>query len=54
MISTAQRISRLRRSQVPESTGSIYDRYLRTMCNVPNMFRTAAHRPEIFETMIEF
>ena len=52
MISTAPRISRLRRSQVPESTGAIYDRYMRTRGNVPNMFRTVAHRPEIFETMI--
>src|SRR5258705_2612981 len=52
MISTAPRISRLRRSQVSESTGAIYDRYMRTRGNVPNMFRTVAHRPEIFETMI--
>ena len=52
MITTAPRISRLRRSQVPESTGIIYDRYARTRGNVPNMFRTVAHRPEIFETMI--
>jgi uncharacterized peroxidase-related enzyme len=30
----------------------IYDRYVRQRGNVPNMFRTVAHRPEIFETMI--
>ena len=46
------RLSRLNRTQVPESTGEIYDRYMRQRGNVPNMFRTVAHRPEIFETMI--
>ncbi len=46
------RLSRLNRTQVPESTGEIYDRYVRHRGNVPNMFRTVAHRPEIFETMI--
>jgi uncharacterized peroxidase-related enzyme len=30
----------------------IYDRTLRDRGNVPNMFRTMAHRPEIFETII--
>ncbi len=52
MIQTAPRLSRLRRSQVPDTTGAIFDRYMRTRGNVPNMFRTVAHRPEIFETMI--
>src|SRR5580692_12587825 len=46
------RLSRLSRNQVPDSTGEIYDRYMRTRGNVPNMFRTMAHRPEIFATMI--
>jgi uncharacterized peroxidase-related enzyme len=46
------RISRLGRNDVSEATGAIYDRYMRTRGNVPNMFRTMAHRPEIFETMI--
>ncbi len=46
------RLSRLNRNQVPESTGEIYDRYVRQRGHVPNMFRTVAHRPEIFETMI--
>jgi uncharacterized peroxidase-related enzyme len=31
---------------------AIYDRTLRDRGNVPNMFRTMAHRPEIFETII--
>jgi uncharacterized peroxidase-related enzyme len=46
------RISRLGRNDVSESAGAIYDRYMQTRGNVPNMFRTMAHRPEIFETMI--
>ena len=39
------------RYEVAESL-AIYDRVLRDRGNVPNMFRTMAHRPEIFETII--
>ncbi len=46
------RISRLERKQVQNSLVTIYDRYLKDRGNVPNMFRTLAHRPEIFETII--
>jgi len=46
------RISRLNRDDVPPSTIAIYDRYLRDRGNVPYMFRTMAHRPAIFETII--
>ncbi|MGC1784701.1 MAG: carboxymuconolactone decarboxylase family protein [Acidobacteriaceae bacterium] len=46
------RISRLTRNEVSPETGEIYDRYMRQRGNVPNMFRTVAHRPEIFQTMI--
>ncbi len=46
------RISRLERGKVGSQTSMIYDRYLRDRGNVPNMFRTMAHRPEIFETAI--
>ncbi len=46
------RISRLARNQVRPSSVAIYDRTLRERGNVPNMFRTMAHRPEIFETAI--
>lgn len=49
---TPPRISRLERQEVPEAAVAIYDRYLRDRGNVPNMFRTMAHRPEIFETII--
>jgi uncharacterized peroxidase-related enzyme len=46
------RISRLERSEVSPELTEIYDRYLRTRGNVPYFFRTVAHRPEIFKTMI--
>jgi uncharacterized peroxidase-related enzyme len=46
------RISRLKRDEVRASSVAIYDRTLRDRGNVPNMFRTMAHRPEIFETII--
>ena len=51
-LSTPPRISRLERDQVSPSSVAIYDRYLRDRGNVPYMFRTMAHRPEIFETII--
>ncbi len=46
------RIERLDKDQVDPETQKIYDVYLKERGNVPNMFRTAAHRPEIFRTMI--
>jgi alkylhydroperoxidase family enzyme len=46
------RISRLDKSQVDQPTAEIYDVYLKERGNVPNMFRTVAHRPEILRTMI--
>jgi uncharacterized peroxidase-related enzyme len=46
------KISRLDRDQVTPETRAIYDRYMQQRGNVPNMFRTVAHRPEIFQTMI--
>lgn len=46
------RLSRLSRNEVAPSAAAIYDRYQRERGNVPNFFRTMAHRPEIFETMI--
>ena len=41
------RITRLDKDQVDPETGKIYETYLQERGNVPNMFRTAAHRPEI-------
>jgi alkylhydroperoxidase family enzyme len=46
------RISRLDRSQVADEVGAIYDHFMKVRGNVPNMFRTVAHRPEILKTMI--
>ena len=52
MDATTPRISRLSRSEVVGPSLDIYDRVLRDRGNVPNMFRTMAHRPQIFETII--
>ncbi len=46
------RISRLDKTQVDDETGKIYEIYLKERGNVPNMFRTVAHRPEILRTLI--
>lgn len=46
------RISRLDRSQVTDEVAHIYDHFMTVRGNIPNMFRTVAHRPEILTTMI--
>lgn len=46
------RISRLDRSQVSPEVASIFDHFMKVRGNVPNMFRTVAHRPELLKTMI--
>ena len=46
------RISRLDRSEVDQGTTQIFDQYIKERGNVPNMFRTLAHRPEYLRTMI--
>jgi alkylhydroperoxidase family enzyme len=46
------RIAKLEKGQVDQETGKIFDLYLQERGNVPNMFRTVAHRPEILRTMI--
>jgi alkylhydroperoxidase family enzyme len=46
------RIRRLEKTEVDQPTSEIYDHYQKTRGNVPNMFRTVAHRPEILRTMI--
>lgn len=45
------RISRLDRSEVRPDIAVLYDKVFASRGNVPNMFRTMAHRPEIFATM---
>lgn len=52
MIDMTPRISRLEKDQVDSESGKIYDVFLQERGKVPNMFRTVAHRPEIFRTMI--
>ena len=46
------RLSRMQRKDVTGASVTIFDRVLRERGNVPNMFRTMAHRPAIFETII--
>ena len=45
------RISRLDRSEVSPELAALYDKAYSQRGNVPNMFRTVAHRPEIMRTM---
>lgn len=46
------RVSRLDKSQVDAESQGIFEDFLRERGNVPNMFRTVAHRPEIMRTMV--
>lgn len=46
------RIRRLGQDDVEGPTREIFDTYMRERGNVPNMFRTAAHRPDYLRTMI--
>lgn len=48
-------MDRVRRLEIGEARGEvreIFDTYQRERGNVPNMFRTMAHRPELLQTMI--
>jgi uncharacterized peroxidase-related enzyme len=46
------RISKLDRSEVISDVAALYDKIFSQRGNIPNMFRTMAHRPEIFATMM--
>jgi alkylhydroperoxidase family enzyme len=46
------RVSRLEKSQVDAESQVVFDDFLRERGNIPNMFRTVAHRPEIMRTMV--
>ena len=46
------RISRLRPDQVEAGIRTLFEAFLKDRGNIPNMFRTAAHRPEILSTML--
>lgn len=46
------RLKKLTKDEVPDDVRSIYDHVGKTRGNVPNMFRSFAHRPAILKTMI--
>ena len=46
------RLKKLTKSEVPEDIQSLYERVGTLRGNVPNMFRSFAHRPEILKTMV--
>lgn len=45
------RLSKLSPEQVDSDARQVFDVFLKERGNVPNMFRTVAHRPEIMKTM---
>ena len=49
---TAPRIAPLTPEQAAPEVRPIFDTYLQERGNIPNMFRTVAHRPEIMRTMV--
>jgi alkylhydroperoxidase family enzyme len=46
------RISRIDRAAASPDVAEVYDHYVKERGNIPNMFRTVAHRPEIMRTMV--
>lgn len=46
------RISRIDRASAPTEVTEVFDHFMHTRGNIPNMFRTVAHRPEIMRTMV--
>ncbi len=52
MHSDGDRIHRLDVAEAQGETRRIFETYQRERGNVPNMFRTMAHRPELLRTMI--
>ena len=47
------RLSKLSPDQADATSREVFDQFMRERGNVPNMFRTAAHRPEIMRTMTQ-
>ncbi|HZO99945.1 MAG TPA: carboxymuconolactone decarboxylase family protein [Terriglobia bacterium] len=45
------RLSRLSPEQVDAQTREVFEAFLKERGNIPNMFRTVAHRPEIMKTL---
>ena len=46
------RIHRLPPDQAGPEIGALFRKFLEERGNIPNMFRTVAHRPEILETLL--
>lgn len=46
------RISRISPSEASPEVKEVFDAFMQTRGNIPNMFRTVAHRPEIMKTMV--
>ena len=46
------RISRVKTDTAPAEVRPLLEEFYRQRGNVPNMFRTAAHRPQILSTML--
>ena len=46
------RIRRLGRDEVGADIRALFETFLRERGNIPNMFRTVAHRPEILSSML--
>jgi alkylhydroperoxidase family enzyme len=46
------RIPRIDRSNASPEVAEVFDHFMKVRGNIPNMFRTAAHRPEIMRTMV--
>jgi alkylhydroperoxidase family enzyme len=47
------RLTKISADQADASSREVFDRFLRERGNVPNMFRTVSHRPEIMKTMTQ-
>ena len=47
------RLSKISPEQADAASREVFDRFSRERGNVPNMFRTASHRPEIMKTMTQ-
>jgi alkylhydroperoxidase family enzyme len=45
------RLTKVSNHQPPSDIRAEFEAFLKERGNVPNMFRTAAHRPEIMKTM---
>jgi len=47
------RLSKISLDQADAASRQVFDQFMRERGKIPNMFRTAAHRPEIMRTMTQ-